>query len=76
MLPKGKSLSPYDQDDMALLMSHINSTRRLKLDGKSPFELFKRPEQLTLIQLLNLREIPADEINLTPRLLRRTNPEL
>ena len=76
VLPKGKSLSPYDQDDMALLMSHINSTRRLKLDGKSPFELFKRPEQLTLIQLLNLREIPADEINLTPRLLRRTNPEL
>ena len=75
VLPKGKSFSPYDQEDMVLLMSHINSTKRDKLGGKSPFDLFKSPEQQKLISVLGLREIPADEINLTPRLLRRKNPE-
>ena len=75
VLPKGKSFSPYDQDDMTLLMSHINSTKRDKLGGKSPIALFTRPEQQKLISVLGLREIPADEINLTPRLLRRRSPE-
>ena len=71
VLPKGKSLSPFEQDDMTLLMSHINSTKRDKLGGKSPFELFTRPDHQKLITVLGLQEIPADEINLTPRLLKR-----
>ena len=75
VLPKGKSFSPYDQEDMVLLMSHINSTRRDKLGGKSPLALCTRPEQQKLISVLGLQEIPPDEINLTPRLLRRKNPE-
>lgn len=76
VLPRGKSFSPYDQDDMRLLMSHINSTKRDKLGGKSPIALFTRPEQQKLISVMGLREIPADEINLTPRLLKRTPPEV
>lgn len=75
VLPRGKSFSPYDQDDMTLLMSHINSTKRDKLGGKSPLALFTRPEQQKLISVLGLREIPADEINLTPRLLIRRSRE-
>jgi IS30 family transposase len=75
VLPKGKSFSPYEQEDMVLLMSHINSTRRDKLGGKSPLALCTRPEQQKLIFVLGLHEIPADEINLTPKLLRRKNPE-
>lgn len=75
VLPKGKSFSPYDQDDMVLLMSHINSTKREKLGRKSPFELFTQQEQQKLISVLGLHEIPADEINLTPRLLKRTQLE-
>ena len=75
VLPKGKSFSPYDQDDMVLLMSHINSTKREKLGRKSPFELFTQQEQQKLISVLGLHEIPADEINLTPRLLKRAQLE-
>ena len=75
VLPKGKSFSPYDQDDMTLLMSHNNSTKRDKLGGKSLIALSVRLEQQKLLSVLGLREIPADEINLTPRLLRRRSPE-
>ena len=32
--PKGKSFNPYTQEDITLLMNHINSTRRLSLAAK------------------------------------------
>ena len=72
VLPRGKSLNPYTQEDMTLLMNHINSTRRIKLGGATPFELANSEEFQKLKQLLELRAIPADEVNLTPRLLKRT----
>lgn len=39
VLPRGKSFIPYAQEDILLLLNHINSTRRSKLGGKTPFEL-------------------------------------
>lgn len=71
VIPKGKSLNAYCQEDMAVLMSHINSTKRTKLKGKAPVELAVSPAFEKLKQVLNIRHIPADEVNLTPRLLRR-----
>lgn len=71
VIPKGKSLNPYDQNDMMVLMSHINSTKRGKHKGKSPFELASSPEFEKLKQVLEIAEIPADDIILSPRLLRR-----
>ena len=68
---KGKSLNPYDQNDMMVLMSHINSTKRGELKGKSPFEMASGPEFEKLKQALEIEEIPADDIILSPRLLRR-----
>ena len=38
-VPKGKSLNPYTQEDMTLLMNHINSVKRPGLGNKSPYEL-------------------------------------
>lgn len=35
-IPKGKSLNPYNEEDITLLMNHINSTRRPGLGNKSP----------------------------------------
>ena len=72
VLPRGKSFNPYTQEDMTLLMNHINSTRRLKLGGDTPFDLANSTEFQKLKQLLGLHAIPADEVNLTPRLLKRT----
>lgn len=73
VIPKGKTLNPYDQNDMMVLMSHINSTKRGKHKGKSPMELAASPEFEKLKQVLEITEIPADEIVLSPSLLRRQN---
>ena len=39
VVPKGKSFTPYQQEDITLLMNHINSTNRASLKGKAPYEL-------------------------------------
>lgn len=71
VLPKGKSFNPYTQDDITLLLNHINSTRRGKLDGKTPFELADSNEFQVLKDVLGLKAIPADAVDLTPRLLKK-----
>ena len=70
VLPRGQSFNPYTQDDIILLLNHINSTRRSKLGGQTPFELADSQEFQALKDVMGLKAIPADEINLTPRLLK------
>ena len=71
VLPKGKSFNPYTQEDMVLLLNNINSTRREKLGGKSPFEAETRKEVKILLERLGLLSIPSDEVNLSPALLKK-----
>lgn len=71
VLPRGKSFNPYTQEDILLLLNHINSTRRSKLDGKTPFELADSPDFQRLKTVLGLKAIPADEVNLTRNLLKK-----
>ena len=73
VIPKGTSLNPYTQDDMTLLMNHINSTKRPGLDNKSPYDLISEDDEdmHRLMKLLDLKPIPADEVNLTKNLLRK-----
>lgn len=71
VLPKGKSFNPYTQEDITLLLNHINSTRRSKLDGKTPYELADSEEFQQLKAAMGLEPIPADEVRLTPRLLNK-----
>ncbi len=71
VLPKGKSFSAYTQDDMVILMNHINSTRRAKLGGHTPFEMAQSEEFQELKYILGLTEIPADEVRLKPDLLTK-----
>ena len=70
VLKKGKSLNPYTQQDMTLLANHINSVKRAGLDGRSPYELVENPEMALLLSLLELRQVPPDEVFLKPELLK------
>lgn len=70
VIPRGKSLNSYTQDDMKLLMNHINSISRAKLDGKCPYELVVTEEMKKMLNLLDLKIIPADEVHMTPTLLK------
>lgn len=71
VLPRGKSFNPYTQDDIILLLNHINSTKRSKLGGRTPFELANKKEFQELKAVMGLKEVPADEVNLTPQLLKK-----
>lgn len=73
VIPRGKSLNPYDQEDMTLLMNHINSTRRPSLGNKAPYELINEEDEdmWALFELLKMDLIPPDEVHLMPDLLVR-----
>lgn len=74
VVPKGKSFTPYQQEDITLLMNHINSTKRFSLKGKAPYELIEEDDEdmRALMDLLKMHLIPADEVHLTPDLLKVT----
>ena len=69
-IPKKKSLNPYNQDDMTLLMNHINSIKRPGLGNKSPYELVEEDDEdfHELMRLLKMHLIPLDEVHLMPDL--------
>ena len=72
VIPKGTSLNQYTQDNMTVLMNHINSTKRPGLGNKSPYELIPNDDDdmHRLMKLLDLSPIPADDVNLTKDLLK------
>ena len=69
-IPKKKSLNPYNQDDITLLMNHINSIKRPGLENKSPYELVEEGDNdfHELMKLLKMHFIPPDEVHLMPDL--------
>lgn len=71
IVPKGKSFDELAQADIDLMMDHINSYRRKKLNGRSPYEAFCFYYGEELAQKLGCHEVSAKDINLTPGLLRK-----
>ena len=73
VIPKGKSLDGYTDDDITLLMNHINSTKRMSLGGKSPYEMVAEGDESMkwLMQIMGMDAIPADDVHLKPDLLIR-----
>lgn len=68
-----KTTTTFDrltQEDVNLMMSHINSSCRQSLGGLTPFALAKLMLPKELLDFFGLKEIPADEVVLTPELLK------
>ena len=70
ILPKGSSFDKLDQGHINLMMSHINSYSREKLNDKSPLDLFCFIYGDDIPVKLGLRKIPPNEILLKPSLLK------
>ena len=70
MLPNGQDWSHLTQDKMNLMFSHINSTPRESLGGKTPYEIFTFIYGKELANKLNIQEIRKDEVTTTPHLLK------
>ena len=58
------------QEDVNLMMSHINSANRESLGGLTPFKLAKLMLPEKLLKHFGLKEVPGDEVILTPALLK------
>ena len=71
VLPKGTSFDKLEQEDANILMSNINSASRDSLKGKTPFEAMTLNLEESFINLLGAYKIEADEVNLSPRLLKK-----
>ena len=71
ILPKGTSFNDLTQDDISLMMSHINSYTRKKLNNRSAHQLFSFFYGENTLDALNIHKVPANDINLTPRLLKK-----
>lgn len=73
ILPKGSSFDNLTQDAVNLIMSHINSYSRAKLNDRSPFDVFSFLYGEDILKKLGLRRIPSNEIILKPQLLKKAD---
>src|SRR5690606_8281108 len=71
VLPKGSSFNHLEQEDITLMMNHINSYKRKKLNNRSPYETFSFHHGEEVLKKLGCSSVPADEILLKPTLLKR-----
>ena len=71
VIPRGKSLNPYTQDDITNLMNNINSTKRRTLGGKAPYDSERTNAMELLMKILNMNPVPSSEVNLSPILLKK-----
>jgi IS30 family transposase len=71
VLPKGRSFDDLSQNDISLMMSHINSYSREKLNDKSPFDAFSFLYGNDILEKLGVNRIPANDILLKPSLLKK-----
>lgn len=71
ILPQGTSFDALKQKDINLMMSHINSYTRKKLNNQSAYELFSFLHGQEILEKLKIKEIPADKINMIPLLLKK-----
>lgn len=70
VLPKGSTFDNLNQDKTNILMSNINSTSRDTLNGKTPYDAALLALKEEVIKKLGVSKIEADEVNLSPNLLK------
>jgi IS30 family transposase len=71
LIPKGTSLKGCTQEDIDLLMNHINSYSRKKPDNKSPFEVFSFLHGSSVLEKLGVKRIDSDDVTLNPLLFKK-----
>ncbi len=70
-IPKHVDIGQYSQEQISLMMNHINSYARGNLGDKCPYDVFAFQYGEDILKTLGLRKIPPDEIILTPDVFRQ-----
>lgn len=71
VIPKGISMNNYTQDDILLMINHINSLARNSLNWTTPYDLATLLLGKKVLKKFNLTKVPASEIKLTTNLLKK-----
>ena len=69
IIPKGRSMYKYSQEDINLMASHINSTARDSLNGATPFDLAELLIDKKIPLLTGQHKVSPDSVMLKPALL-------
>lgn len=71
ILPKGTSFDDLTQEDIFLMMDHINSYKRKKLNNRSPYKAFSFYYGEDLLKRLGCLPVASENIILKPKLLKK-----
>ena len=69
ILPNGMKLDTLTQEDLDTMFSHINSTPRSAMNGKTPYDAFAFFYGEELLAKLHVKKIDKDAVTLMPYLL-------
>lgn len=67
-IPKGNSFNEFTQDDINLMINHINSVKRDSLEGDNPYTLMKEFLPKKIIELFDIKEVEQKNIILKNKL--------
>lgn len=71
ILPKGTSFDDLTQNDINIIMSHINSYKRKKLNNVSPYTMFSTIYGKDTIDKLGIQEIEPNNVSLSSNILKK-----
>lgn len=67
-IPKGISFNNYNQDDINIMLNHINSVKRESLNNESPYNLMKVFLPIEIVNIFKIKEIKQEDIILKNKL--------
>ena len=70
-LPKGTDLDSFTQEDISLMMDHINSYSRESLGNKCPYDMFAFLYGQKILDLLGCHHIPPQDVTLSRSVFRK-----
>ncbi|WP_312355888.1 IS30 family transposase [Aminipila sp.] len=71
ILPKGTNFNQLTQENVSLMMNHINSYKRKKLNNRSPYETFSFYHGEEVLHKLGCSPVAASDIMMKPALLKK-----
>ncbi|WP_337664733.1 IS30 family transposase [Suilimivivens sp.] len=70
-IPKGTPMDDFSQDDISVMMNHINSYGRSSLGDKSPYEVMEFLYGPEILKLLGCTRISPDDVTLSPSVFKK-----
>ena len=71
ILPKGTVFTDVTQWDVRRIVNHINSYARQNLGGATPYKLALKKYGPEILEALQIKFIPPDEVTMSPDLLKK-----